>query len=620
MNKKNVHRWFLKPRRAISLIEVLLALVIFVLFVGGIFYLAVDVRDQSSQGRLKSEALTYAEEGLEAVRFIRDQDFWDLEDGTYGLLESGGTWSFSGTSDTIDAFYERSIVIDPVYRDVDGNIASTGTLDPLTKKVTSAVEWSWRGVVLDSVELTTYYTNWRGDQWMLTTCTEFASGTYSNSAAVAASAPPDDNCVVSLTVSEQLGTFYHSVDVGEHAEDVAISGNYAFISVEKTAEGLGVVDISDPETAYLVLHKDVNGKGNTVLVSGSTLYMGVDSSSKGLAILDVSTPTSPTISSTVNIGGYGNEMFLVGTTLYTTSESSSTSFRAYNVSNPASPSSLGTFNVGTQTKAVQVSGSYAYIGTASSSSGFKILNVSNPASITSVSSLNLGASVNSIEINGSFAYVGLNTGTNAMKVVNISNPASPSVVATLNVGAKIEGMEVIGNYLYLALDQENPGMAIVNVSNPASPSVSFYVDVGGKGTGVTVDGDLAYISLDTNNKGLVINGAAYAGVAGTGSYTTPAFDTGSEDTHYNYLDWVINEVAGSEITFQIRTASSELGLSSATWVGPDGTASSSYDTAPGVITLSPTRSGQRYVQIQATITSDGMNTSSLESITLDYQP
>ena len=602
------------------MVEVLLALTIFVLFVSGIFYLAVDVRDQSSRERLKAEALSYAQEGFEAVRFIRDQDYWDLADGTYGLSESGGVWSFSGTSDTIDAFYERSILIESVYRDGNGDVASTGTVDPLTKKVTSTVSWLWRGVLPQSVELVTYFTNWRGDKWQLTTCTEFSTGTYTDTSAVAASAPPDDNCVISLTTSEQLGEFYHSVDVGDHGVDVAISGTYGYLATGKSNEGLAVIDLSDPDAAYVVTHKDVNGKGRKLIISGNTVFMGVESSTKGLAIVDVTNPAVPVIRSTVNIGGQGNEMFLVGTTLYTSSESGTTSFRAYNVTSLTAPVSLGTFNVGTQTRAIQVSGSYAYIGTASSSSGFQILNVSNPASITRSSTLNLGAAVKSVEINGTVAYVGLDTSTNAMKVVNISNPAAPSVLATLNVGAKIQDMELIGNYLYLALDQENPGMAIVNVSSPSSPSVSFYVDVGGKGTGVTVDENYAYMSLDTSNEGLVLNGTANVGIAGLGTYTSPSYDTGSENTHYNYLEWEVNQVSGSEVTFQIRTASTLVGLSSATWVGSDGTSSTYFETEPATIVLDPGRTGQRYVQIRATITSDGVNTSSIESITLDYQP
>lgn len=610
----------MNKRKAVTLVEVLLALTLFVLFVSGIFYLAVDVRDQGSRERLKSEALTYAQEGLEVVRFIRDVNYWDLEDGTYGLSDDTGTWVFTTAPDTIASFYRRTVTIESVYRDSNNNIASTGTLDPLTKKVTTRVDWEWRGLLLDSVELSSYFTNWRGDQWQLTTCTEFNTGTYSSASAVPASAPPTDNCVVSLTTSEQLGTFYHSVDVGEHGVDVAVSGNYAYMAVEKSAQGLAVVDISDPDTASVLTHKDVNEKGNSVLISGTTLYMGVDSSTKGLAILDVSTPSSPVIRSTVNLGGNGNEMYLVGTTLYTTSSSSTTSFRAYNVTSPTSPTLLGSFNVGSQTRAVEVSGSYAYIGTTSSSSGFQILNVSNPASISRSSTLNLGAAVRSIEVNGTVAYVGLDTATNSMKVVNISNPAAPTVLTTLSVGAKIQGLELIGNYLYLALDQENPGMAIVNVSNPSSPYVSFYVDVGGKGTSVTVDGDYAYISLDTSNKGLVLNGAAYVGVASSGSYISPSFDTGGEGTHYNYLTWEENPMSGSTLKFQIRTASSLAGLSTATWVGSDGTASTYYTTPPQLITLSSSRTGQRYVQLKAFFTSDGVNTSSLESVTLDYQP
>lgn len=618
MNKRAPFR--LKARFAITLIEVLLALTIFVLFVGGIFYLAVETRNQSARQQLKSEALTYAQEGLEAARYIRDENYWDLTDGAHGLSRVGSVWSFSGTSENIDQFYTRTVTVDSVYRDASGDIAETGTLDPLTKRITSEVTWMWRGILPQSVELTTYFANWRGDQWQLTTCTEFNTGSFSSTGTVAASEPPVDNCVVSLTLAEQMGTFYHSVNVGEHGDDVAVSGTKVYLAVSKTAEGLAVVDITDPDSASVLTHKDVNGKGRTVRISGSTLYMGVDSNTKGLAILDVSTPSSPVIRSTTNVGAAGNGTYLVGNYLYIGTEASSNSFRVYNVSNPASPTFVGQYNVGSATRTIQVSGSYAYVGTSSSSSGFKILNVSNPASITSVSSLNLGAGVRSILVNGTVAYVGLSTGTNSLKIVNIANPAAPVVLSTLSLGAVVQDMERIGNYLYLALDQENPGMAIVNVSNAASPYVSFNVDVGGKGTGVTLDSEFAYISLDTSNKGLVLNGQAEVGVASSGTYTSPIFDTGSESTHYNYLDWDASTEAGSTLWFQLRTASSSGGLSSATWVGPDGTASTYYDTPPQVITLSASRTGQRYVQIRAYYTSDGENSVSLETVTLDYQP
>ncbi len=74
----------------------------------------------------RARASLVAEEGLEAVRTMRDYDFTSLVDGTYGIGQALGTWAFSGTSDTEDIF-TRSV--------------SISTVDVSTKLVTSTVTW-----------------------------------------------------------------------------------------------------------------------------------------------------------------------------------------------------------------------------------------------------------------------------------------------------------------------------------------------------------------------------------------------------------------------------------------------------------------------------------------------
>ena len=49
----------------------------------------------------KQRAVFLAEEGIEAVRNIRDEAFINLNDSTYGRGITGNTWSLSGANDTI---------------------------------------------------------------------------------------------------------------------------------------------------------------------------------------------------------------------------------------------------------------------------------------------------------------------------------------------------------------------------------------------------------------------------------------------------------------------------------------------------------------------------------------
>lgn len=74
----------------------------------------------------RARASNIADEGMEIVRGIRDENFSNLVDGSYGLQTAANKWMFSGTNDVTDIF-TRQITIAPV--------------DSVTKKITSTVTW-----------------------------------------------------------------------------------------------------------------------------------------------------------------------------------------------------------------------------------------------------------------------------------------------------------------------------------------------------------------------------------------------------------------------------------------------------------------------------------------------
>lgn len=67
---------------------------------------------QSYAGNI-SRATLLAEEGLEAVRNIRDAGFANLTEGPHGLATTSNQWNFSGTSDTT-GIYTRQITVTAV--------------------------------------------------------------------------------------------------------------------------------------------------------------------------------------------------------------------------------------------------------------------------------------------------------------------------------------------------------------------------------------------------------------------------------------------------------------------------------------------------------------------------
>ncbi|MBI2463621.1 prepilin-type N-terminal cleavage/methylation domain-containing protein [Candidatus Peregrinibacteria bacterium] len=619
---KTMNKTIKKKNHGFSLIEVLLAITLFTAFTAGVFALALDTLQRDSSDKLKNEALSYAEEGLEAARNIRDKNFLLLTNGDHGLQFLNDNWIFIAAPEIINDFYERTIFIEDVYRDSNGNIADNGSYDPETKKIKSEIVWYEKGFIPKSVSLSSYFTDWTGDDWIQTTCVEFNAGTFENTETEITVAPPTDNCAIKLGLIEEQSDVLVSANIGEHARDIFVEGNYAYAATNKTQEGLTIIDISNPQNPSIIKNLDLGGKGKYVTKSGNYLYMGVEKSTKGLAIIDVSNPANAYVVKSLNVGAEGNQPDVVGNYVYMGIDSENSGFKIINVTNKSNPSVTSSLNVEGEVNTVRVVGSYAYIGTDKDQKGFRVINISNPQSPSIVATLNVGDDVNAMEINGPFAFIGTeeSENQNTLQVINIASPTQPSIITSLNVGQEIQDLVAYGDYLYAAIDDNHAGLAAINISNPTQPTLAYTMDVMGKATGIDTDGSYIYITTDVNNHGVVIVGTTVTGTAESGIFTGTAFDTGSEDTRYNFIAWDSTQVPGGSVTFQIRTASTLQGLNNATWVGNDGTGSTFYTISRTPIVLDLNRSGSRYAQFKMYIESDGTTSPQVENVRINYTP
>lgn len=136
-----------------SLIELLVAIGIFVIAASSLAFLILD---SYVSGRLAEEitkANFLAEEGLEATRSIRDNDWNQLTADSYGLAisETENTWVFTVPPEGTDVSDQlrggtRIIMIEDVGTD--------------RKKVTSRVTWQFTQARPQEIRLVTYLTNW----------------------------------------------------------------------------------------------------------------------------------------------------------------------------------------------------------------------------------------------------------------------------------------------------------------------------------------------------------------------------------------------------------------------------------------------------------------------------
>jgi type II secretory pathway pseudopilin PulG len=158
---------FKNSKKGFGLLEVVISASILSIFIVSIVAVFQTMMTFSLSSVKETQASFLAEEGIEAVKSLRDRD-WDsniatLNSGTdyYISYVDGTGWVSTTVAGQVDEFTRNFTAMD-VYRDGDGKIVdSGGTLDPNTKKIEVDVSWTFRGN-LKSKNLITYITNLHG--------------------------------------------------------------------------------------------------------------------------------------------------------------------------------------------------------------------------------------------------------------------------------------------------------------------------------------------------------------------------------------------------------------------------------------------------------------------------
>lgn len=136
-----------------SLIEIILAASILSMFMMSIMLYYKKILDVSENTTRYIQSGFLLEEGVEAVKLIRDMS-WATgiaplsTTTTYYLSWSGTTWTSTTTPGKIENIFVRTFTVGDVYRDASDDIVANqalGTFGTSSKKIIFSVAWQSKG-------------------------------------------------------------------------------------------------------------------------------------------------------------------------------------------------------------------------------------------------------------------------------------------------------------------------------------------------------------------------------------------------------------------------------------------------------------------------------------------
>lgn len=452
--------WHTKNLNGFSLVEVLLASSVFILLVTALVGAYLYGQEATALAGQRARAVLLAEEGLEASRNIRDASYANLTLGTHGLQISSNQWGFSGTSDVTDTVFTRQIVVSSV--------------DANRKNVASTVSWQQNPSRTGAVTLTTRFANWLGTRKGLA---------------------PSLFGTLDLTV----GNSGHDT---ADAISIASQGNYVYLG-RSTNPGneFFVINVSDPAHPSISGQLALGGDPNDIAVSGNYAYIASSDNSAELTIVDISNPASPAIAATFDLtaGNSGNAnadglAVVMGKTNYiylTRSTSGGKEFYVFDITIPTSPSLVGSVDLNGDLSEIAQSGNYAYGASNDNTQEFQVIDVTSVASPALLASLDLNegdtaADGISITVGTNTVYLGRDgsTGSPEFYVINVTTPSSPSITSTLDIGTHIiKSLDYSSSANLVFFANKEPtsdDYDSVDVSIPSTPTLLTSLNLNGE--------------------------------------------------------------------------------------------------------------------------------------------
>lgn len=472
-------RFFGRSRKGNLLLEAIVAIGVFAIFLGGIGTALIVGERSTVIGGDRARAAFLASEQLEGLRRIQQANFTALTTpGTYGVVEKNNAWVLTGAAVVRDGFTARVTLTNATSAQVNAE---------------ARVSWNFGVARSGSIVLRSYLTNWR----KVTTVGNWGSVSQ-----------------VSSTLQSGSPGF----------QKVLVAGNYAYITSAADA-GLYVYDISSLTAPTRVSSSFTLGaSAYGITIAGDRLYVATNAPSGEVQVIDISTPaslTSADILDTYDVPGtmgarsvaiYGNTLF-VGTA----DSASEHHFYALEVSEIGEMDLLSSMSTSGSVMGMSLSDGYAYIVSSNNAGELQVIDVIEPEYLqyapgTGIDMTNTFDGI-SIVTSGTSAVVGRANGS-AIEEITLYEigyspvPSPPPGPWTLELGGDANSLALIEGtkYLFVGGSASNTQLRVVDLFAMVRGGTTTLttVNVGETVNGLTYDWSLDRVFAVTSGNRLII--------------------------------------------------------------------------------------------------------------------
>ncbi|MBT4120151.1 MAG: hypothetical protein HOJ16_07100 [Candidatus Peribacter sp.] len=453
-------------RSGVLFLDALIGVAVFSIVVSGVIYAMLF----SQQGMLKSgdriRAVFLNQKAIAAVRAVRDSDFSNLTEGTFGArLNPSGAWELSGTGVTTEDGYTTFVTIT--------------SLSSERMSATALSVWDFGIGASGSTVLSTEITDWHRVQEVGNWALASLDGAYID----------DDTPLFNSAAA----TLTHAFATSETSDGGA--GLYVF----------DITDTSDP--LRIAEGFNLGAAGHDILIVGTNLFIITEDSGQEVRIYDIETPSSfntGNFVASINVPGNAKARAFAyyDDTLYVTAaeDTGESEIYSYDVSDLGSISQLDDLNdPGSSFLDIRLLNGYAYLGSSMDTMELRVVDVFDPSDLEFAAgggyNLTDTTDATSIAALGDYILVGRNQGdiTEELHLFDVSeSPVPPDAPWNAETGESVNALDAdpTATYAFAATNHDSQELVVLNIATFAAggnPITETYNTTTGDGRGVTYD-------------------------------------------------------------------------------------------------------------------------------------